>query len=560
MAHELRKHRAFYRRSWKRLLVGVGLAAMQTLFLLPMPVLIRRVIDDAIPNHRRSEILVLAGGMVGLTVATAVVTLLARRIVLGVTKRVARDLRADVLSRLNRAPRQFHVTADQGSLHEMVVRETDRVDLMTSSLLADLLPSTVLILGMLGVLISIDWMLTVVTLVMGLGFGLANKSLLRFLDERYDKYHRSLEQFSRGVLHLLRVQDLMRIQGARHVEERRTDAELAHLERAAIARAWAGTAYEVSQQSLIALVGAAILMVGGLRAASGSMSIGDLISFYAGFALLRGPLSAGSGSIPTILEGKQAMARLYDRLDAIDAQQYTGTTKVTLRGSIELVDVSLAYGETPVLDHVDISIRPGRTTAIVGANGAGKSSILNVLLGLYRPSSGTARAEGVAYDDLDLEHLLQQIGVVPQVPYFFPGSIRENLLYGSEDVAVDALHRALMLSHAWDFVQHLPGGLDAELSDDALTLSGGQRQRLALTRALLREPALLVLDEPTNHLDRATVDQLLAVLSTMDPRPAVLVVTHDAGFLRNVDELVRRERGRVVERRGADAAPDVVAR
>ena len=547
MTSDLRRHSAFYRSSWRRLVLGICLAALQTVFLLPMPVLIQRVIDDAIPNDNRGEIVALASAVVGLTVLSALVTLLARRVTLRVTKRAARDLRRHVIDQLNHAPRQFHVTADQAILHENVVRETDRIDLMTSSLLADLVPSTVLVLGMFGVLTSIDWLLTVVTIVTGLLFGVANKALLRFLGNRYERYHAALEDFSRGVLHLLRVQDLMRIQGARHIEDRRTDRELDHLESTAVSRALAGTTYDVAQQSLISLVGAAILLVGGLRAAAGITSIGGLISFYAGFALLRGPLSSASGAIPTVLEGRQAMHRLYARLDEIEAPHYTGTRQITLQGAFELDNVSMSYGDKQVLDQVSVQLRPGRTTALVGSNGSGKSSVLNVLLGLYGPSAGAVRADGIDYHDLDLDHLLQQVGVVPQVPFYFPGTIRENLLYGSENTSPGALHRALKLSHAWDFLQHLDGGLDAKLSDDALTLSGGQRQRLAIARALVREPSVLVLDEPTNHLDRDTVDQLLGVLSMLDPRPTVVIVTHDAGLLHNVDEIIRMDHGRVVE-------------
>jgi ABC-type multidrug transport system fused ATPase/permease subunit len=544
----LQRHRALFRRSWPRLVLGIALAAVQTLSLLPLPVLIRRAIDVAIPEGRRGEIAALAAAMVGLTVLSAAVTLLARRVTLRVTKRAASDLRRDVIDRLNRAPRQFHVTADQGRLHETVVRETDRIDLGTSSLIADLLPSAVLVLGMLGVLISIDWVLTTVTVVTGALFAITNKSLLRQLDRRFARYHRALEAFSRGVTQMLRVQDLMRIHGARQVETANRDRELAALEQTAVSRALALTAYEVIQQSLIAFVGAMILFVGGLRAAAGATSIGDLISFYAGFALLRGPLSSGSGAIPTIIEGRQALDRLYAKLDEIDPDPYIGQSTIELIGALALEHVSLRYDGALVLDDVSLRVEPGCTLALVGANGSGKSSAVNVLLGLYRPEHGRVLADGVSYEHLDIASLMQQFGVVPQVPFFFPGTVRENLLYGSRDTDEAALQRALELANAWEFVQQLPGGLDAELSDDALTLSGGQRQRLAIARALVREPAVLVLDEPTNHLDRATVAALLDALRTLDPSPTVIVVSHDEGFLEHVDEIVRMEHGRVVQR------------
>jgi ABC-type multidrug transport system fused ATPase/permease subunit len=546
-ASGLRRHRRFYRGSWPRLALGGSLSALQTLALLPLPVLIQHVIDVAIPDDRRGQIVLLAAAMVGLTVASAVLTVAARRVTLGVTKRATTTLRRDVVQRLNRASRQFHITEDQGRLHELVVRDTDRIDLGTTSLLADLVPSAVLVIGMLGVLVRIDWLLTLVTVMTGVVFGVANKMLIRRLGATYRTYHAALESFSRGVLHMLRVQDLMRIQGARESEESLRDKELDHLERAGIARSLGLTRYEVSQQSLIAFVGAMILMVGGLRAASGAMSIGDLISFYAGFALLRGPLSSASGAIPTILEGRQALDRLYRRLDEIDPDPYRGDRRIRLTGALELEHVSLGFEGTAVLHDVSLRAAPGRTVALVGANGSGKSSAVNVLLGLYKPDSGQVRADGVQYEELDLPSLNRQIGVVPQVPFFFPGSIRENLLYGSETATNEDLHRALLLANAWDFIRALPGGLDAEVSDDALTLSGGQRQRLAIARALVRRPAVLVLDEPTNHLDRESVGLLLDTLRDLDPAPSVVLVTHDEGVLGHVDQIVRIDGGRVVE-------------
>jgi ABC-type bacteriocin/lantibiotic exporter with double-glycine peptidase domain len=523
----LKSHRALYRSSWRRLLLGIGLAAIQTVFLLPMPLVMQRVIDDAIPNRRRGEIVLLAAALVVLTIVSALTTMCARRVSLGVTKRAARDLRRQVIGRLNGASRQFHVTADQSGLHELVVREIDRVDLMTSALIAQMLPSAVLVIGMLGVLVSIDWLLTAVTIVVGALFAAANKLLVRHLDARYENYQRAMGNFSRGVMQMLRVQDLMRIQGARTTEADARERELADLERTAISRSMAGTTYDVTQQALV--------------------SVGDLISFYAGFALLRGPLNTATSAMPTIIEGRQAMTRLYDRLGEIDADPYTGTNVIDLKGEIRLDEVSLRYGDRLVLDKVSLAIEPGRILGIAGPNGSGKSSIINVILGLYRPHEGRVSADAVDYDELDMAAFARQIGVVPQTPYFFPGTIRDNLQYGTEETNRVVLHRALHLSHAWDFIQHLPEQLDTDLSDDALTLSGGQRQRLALARALLREPAVLVLDEPTNHLDRETVGRLLATLRTLHPAPAVVVVTHDPSLLDMVDAVVHIDGGQVKE-------------
>jgi ATP-binding cassette subfamily B protein len=555
------RHRELYQRSWKRLTAGIGLAAIQTLFLLPVPLLIKNVVDDAIPNHDQAKVALLGLGIVGLTLLNAVATVLARRVTLTVTKRAAREMRMRVLQRLYDASRQYHVTADQGAMHDRAVHETERVDMMTSALIADMVPSVVLATGLLGVLVSIDWLLTIVTVASGAVFALSNKRLVHWLESRYDQYQQAMERFSRGVLLGLRGQELTRIQGAEHVELHNRDGELADLERTGISRSMGYTVYDVSQQALLAIVGAVILIVGGLRVTDGAMSIGDLISFYAGFALLRGPLSSASGAMPTIVEGRQAMKRLYAALNDVERRPYSGDAPIRLVGRLQLDHVSLAYGDNRVLHDVSFALEPGHAIALIGANGSGKSSVINLLLGQYRPDSGRVLADGRPYDEVDQTMLLQGVGVVPQVPFFFPGSVRENLLYGSEHASSLDMHRALHLSNAADFVASLPRGLETELSDDALTLSGGQRQRLALTRALLRNPAVLVLDEPTNHLDSATVDRLLQSLAVLEHSPAVLLVSHDADLLDHVDEIVRLDQGRVIEhrRRVAPPSPDRAA-
>ena len=546
------RHYEFYRGSGKQLAVGIALSAVQTMTLLPVPLLVARAIDTAIPRKSVKQLLIIGTAIVGLTVISALITLAARRVTLAVTKRATRDLRLMLVDKLYSVSRQFHVVNDQGELHDRLVHESDRVDLMTSSLIADLLPAVVLTTGLLAVLSIRSPLLTLVTIVCTLTLFGCNRLLHSALRQRFIRYQSSVGKFSRGVLHTLRTQDLTRIQGAESVDRAHRAAEATELQIASQQRAMTLTIHSVSQQTLMAAVGAVILVVGGTLAARGRMSIGDLIGFYAGFALIRGPLTGVTAAYPTLVEGRQSLHRLYLLLDYPDHRPYHGTHHIDFSGHLELCDASLAYGDRPVLRGVSLRLEPGRVVALVGPNGSGKSSVVNLLLGFYRPQAGLVRADDEAYDDVDLSCVVSRLGVVPQEPFFFPGTIRQNLLYGISETLEStgegtdrALDRALRLSTADQFLAYLPDGVDTELGDDAMVLSGGQRQRLAIARALVRAPCVLILDEPTNHLDITVIGSVLRNIRCLDPAPAVLIVSHDAEAARSADEVVRLVDGKI---------------
>lgn len=547
------RHYQFYRGSGRQLAVGIALSAVQTMTLLPVPLLVARAIDTAIPRKSIQQLLIIGGAIVGLTIISALITLAARRVTLAVTKRATRDLRLMLLDKLYSVSRQFHVVNDQGELHDRLVHESDRVDLMTSTLIADLLPAVVLTTGLLAVLSIRSPLLTLVTVVCTLTLFACNRLLHSALRQRFIRYQFSVGKFSRGVLHTLRTQDLTRIQGAEAVDRADRAAEATELQVASQQRAMTLTIHSVSQQTLMAAVGAVILVVGGTLAARGRMSIGDLIGFYAGFALIRGPLTGVTAAYPTLVEGRQSLHRLYLLLDHPDNRPYAGTRRIEFSGHLELCDASLAYGDRPVLLGVSLRLEPGRVVALVGPNGSGKSSVVNLLLGFYRPQAGLVRADDEDYDDLDLSCVVSRLGVVPQEPFFFPGTIRQNLLYGISPPTADALERALYLSTADQFLAFLPDGLDTALGDDAMVLSGGQRQRLAIARALVREPCVLILDEPTNHLDITVIGSVLRNIRCLDPAPAVLIVSHDVEAARSADDVVRLVDGKIEQPQPASA-------
>jgi ATP-binding cassette subfamily B protein len=186
-----------------------------------------------------------------------------------------------------------------------------------------------------------------------------------------------------------------------------------------------------------------------------------------------------------------------------------------------------------VLDGVDLHLEPGERVGLLGPNGAGKSTILSLLLGLYRPWSGRLTADGMPYDELDLDVLRRRLGVVLQDPIIFRGSVFDNVRYGHEAASEEDVLAALDLAGATPFVSALQHGIATQVGDEGELLSGGQRQRLAIARALVRRPALMIFDEPSVHLDESGTQELLQTLGGLAGRPAILVVTHDpvvAGF------------------------------
>jgi ABC-type bacteriocin/lantibiotic exporter with double-glycine peptidase domain len=182
---------------------------------------------------------------------------------------------------------------------------------------------------------------------------------------------------------------------------------------------------------------------------------------------------------------------------------------------------------------------------LVGPNGSGKSTIVNLIVGFYRPDAGHLCANGVRYDEIDLVELRRGMGVVPQQPELRNATIWENIVYGREGIRDEDVAWALELAQATEFVKELEQGVQTVIGEEGVFLSGGQRQRVAIARALVHRPPLLILDEPTNHLDRASVGAVIEAIRAIDTKPAILVVSHRTEVLSGVDETVELAAGRI---------------
>jgi ABC-type bacteriocin/lantibiotic exporter with double-glycine peptidase domain len=527
--------------------LGLCLSVAQALVLVPIALLVRTAFDDAIPSGDSSQLIALGAGVLGLYVLSLALGLVGRYAVLRVTKPAVAQVRQELLDHVVWLPSSFYDSTDSGRLHSLIVQDTERLDTMAKYLLAVVIPSLGTALLLLASLVAIQPVLLAVLLVtIPLLLGLAR--LLRGpLHRRVRAWQEASDSFSAGVLATLRSASLIKVRTA---EEQAIEEGIAKTEALAAAGqqiSWVQQAYALIQVALGGVAGVIVLIGGGLAVLHGSISTGDLIAFMAVLAIARGQLNWVSATLPDVLNGLAAIERIDEVLACKEAEPYRGEKAIQLRGALAWEGVGFGYSreEAAVLDGVSLRVEAGETLAILGPTGAGKTTLIALLLGLYRPWTGTIRVDGEPLEEIDVRGLRRQTGTLLQEGTAMRGTVADNIAFGRPDTPRREVERAAALAAVDEFVDELPNGYETEVGDDGVRLSAGQRQRIALARALLGSPPLLMLDEPTSHLDPDTADLVLDNLMGIEPRPTLLLVTHDPLVAERADRVVEVRGGRM---------------
>jgi ABC-type bacteriocin/lantibiotic exporter with double-glycine peptidase domain len=297
-------------------------------------------------------------------------------------------------------------------------------------------------------------------------------------------------------------------------------------------------------------------VVGGVEVSAGTMTVGALLSFYVIVALLAGRLQMLFNSLPHVVEGAHAWHSLAVASAEIPAAPYTGTRTISFTGHIELRDVTYGHDSATLLRDVSFTLNPGSVVAMTGNNGSGKTTLSHLILGFHRPQHGAIYADGVPYDVVDLRQLRKSISYAEQDPVIFPGTIWENLTYGTVDVALEDAQEACRAVLLDELIANLPAGFETTIDGYGMNLSGGERQKLSIARSLLRHPRLLILDEPTNHLDPASTARLLQHLTAGVSGCAVLIISQDPRLLSEIDSVMVIDQGKIrMESRVAAGEP-----
>jgi len=525
-------------------LLGLGLvAAAQSLLLLPVLLLIRYAVDTVIPQRQIWRLVEIGAAIFALRALGSLIALWLRAAHVRVLKEATFRLREDILNRLFMLSRAAYGRLDRDTTHAQIVLDTERLDEMSHAIVARLVPALLSAVVLVVLLVFLNVRLLLLTVAMAPLLMLSIRATGRLVKRRVFVFQRAFETFSNGIQFVLQHMDLTLVQSYEAREAQRRTADMARLRRASQRMAFIYAVHGQLQTITVTLCGVVILVAGGAAVATGHMTIGGFLSFWVAAGLMNQQIMTIVGAIPEVITGNESMVTLHRFAMSCEPRPYHGREVIRFGGRIEMHGVDFGYGSTPVVRQVSLDIRPGSTAAIVGPNGAGKSTLLYLILGFYRPLRGTLRADGVAYDRLDLVELRRGIGVVMQHPTFFAGTVRENITYGYPEATHEEITVAARLALADEFIQALPQGYDTPIGAEGMLLSGGEVQRIAIARALLRRPKLLILDEPTNHLESAAIHRLLDNLAGLDQRPGVLIISHDREVLGYADRIYRLEDG-----------------
>ena len=506
-------------------------AAGQTLIIIPSLLLVKYAFDNVIPENNVRLLILIGIAIFLLRLVNSLISVALRKSHIRIINRAVRLIRESLLHKLYNFSWLFYANSDLRTLHTRIVQDTERLANMSTALISRLLPSMIIGFGLLLVCFIINWYLLLIIISLFPFLFLANRVMGRRIKKRVFVFQRAFEEFSKGIYFVLRYMPLTTIQSAQKEETERQKMIISDLQDKTSRMADLFSVNLQLQETLTGLTAIVIIIVGGISVAMNNMTLGDFLSFYLAAMYLNKYVNTITGSIPDIIAGNVSLNTIY-RLSSNDkVVQNRGVERIDFDGSIELHDVNFSYGQNCVLSGVDMIIKPGERVAVIGANGSGKTTILNLITGFLTPDHGGIYASGNSYDTMDLVEFRRQVGVVSQHPPLFPGTITENIVYGSEGVDHDQLRRVCNLTLATGFISKLPDGYDTFIGDEGVLLSGGEGQRIAIARALYRNPKLLILDEPTNHLDTEAISIIMENMKSLDAKPSILLISHDKSVI-----------------------------
>ena len=545
----LRRSLAFMRSHWPQTTLSVFFLLLSSAGNLAVPTITKEVIDNGIVPSQAAAILAGCLMIVGITALRSLFTFLQGVLAARVSQQVAFEMRNALYDKIQRLSFSYHDQAQTGQLLTRATSDVDQVRNFISMGVIQILSTVLVLTGSLYLLLGINWRLTLHVLpimalvaVIFLYISRVGRPMFRVVQEKVAALNTQLEENIVGV----RMVKAYRGEPAERRRFEEANDDLMQFSRK-VARLFA-----FAMPLVFAMSNFGTLVVtwgGGVQILAERLTIGELVAFQGYLFLVMFPITTLGWVMMSISQAAASAERIFEILDARSevVEKPTATTLAPMRNGLAFEDVEFRYvgSAAPVINAISLRTSAEESIAIVGETGSGKSTIVNLIPRFYDVTRGRIAIDDVDVRDVTLESLRRQIGIVLEETTLFGGTIRQNIAYGRPEASDQQVHAVAEAAAAAEFISELPEGYDSTIGERGVTLSGGQKQRLAIARALLIEPRILILDDSTSSVDFETEAKIRAAIERLRIGRLSFVIASRLSTVQNADRVMVMEGGRL---------------
>ena len=524
--------------------------AVTSLITLYLPLLVRNMINVVVVEKNAAALNNLTFDIIAVIALQMVFGIIQGYILGFVGNRMTADFRMELFNHIQSLSLRFFQERRVGEIISRMSNDISVIQKALVSIPVAVLRQAILLVGGLVIIFVLNWKLTGLILLvlppLMLFARIFGKRLRTFAGQVQDQLARATVVLEEVISSIKVVKSYNR----EEYEQKRFEEGIESAFDTEVKKVKISAFFGPFVLFLTFLVSALLIWYGGRQVMTGTTTPGELAAFFLYAIIIAGPIGTFVRLYTQIQEALGAIRRVYEILDTkpliVDPENPVVFDQV--QGGIEFDHVSFGYNkDIPVLKDVSLQVRPGEQVALVGPSGAGKSTVIQLVHRFFDVDSGTIRVDGHDIRDTELKTFLNHVALVPQETLLFGGTIRENILYGKLDATDEELDQAARFANAYDFIKALDQGYDTVVGEKGVKLSGGERQRIAIARALLKNPKILILDEATSSLDNQSEMLIQDALENLMQDRTTLIIAHRLSTVHNADRIIVLDKGRVVE-------------
>lgn len=540
--HSLKTLLAIYKGQYGRLVLSVIFFAVKNSPVWVLPIVIANIINIAAepPADPLREIIINVLIMVVLAAQNVLTNYFHTYFYSKAIREVECTLRSSMVRKLQQLSITFHNEMESGRLQSKIMRDVEQVESLSSQIFISVLSIVMNIIVAFGVVLSSS--MTVFLFFLGtIPVAVLIRTAFRKKINLSNKLFRhEMEETSVKVMEMVELIPVTRAHALEDVETEKIDNQLKNVANEGFRLDMIQSYFGSVSWAAFQIFQVVCLGFTGYLAVKGTIPPGDVVMYQTYFGTIVNSVSGIITLLPTISKGLESVNSIGDILLCTDVEDSGSKKNIGIvKGNIEFRDVTYKYkdADEPVINHLNLKIKAGETVAFVGASGAGKTTLINMVIGFLRADSGEILIDGKPMSSFNIQSYRRNISVVPQTPILFTGTIRENITYGSEDISEQFLNEVIEAANLKDVIESMPNGLDTMISEHGANLSGGQRQRVSIARAFVRDPSILILDEATSALDTISEKKIQDSIDRLVKDRTTLIVAHRLSTIRNADKI-----------------------